>query len=237
MPFTVSDFNDLLQLLDDHPQWRFELRQRLMSEDFEALPGLVRELAQAQQRTEQRVEELAQAQQRTEQRLTRLEELLQQLIETQRHFEQRLARLEQRMDKLLYHQKAPSYFGRWLRRVKVLDANDVLDAVEERLSESQIQELLLADLFVRGRARQRPDGPPIWLAIEISAVVDREDVNRAVARAALLRAAGLPALPVVAGESTTEGADAEAAAQCVAILQNGSGELWDEALVAWLPAN
>lgn len=150
--------------------------------------------------------------------------------------EVKVARLDGRMLELLYHQKAPSYFGRWLRRVKVLDANEVLDAVEERLSESQIQELLLADLFVRGRARQRPDGPPIWLAIEISAVVDREDVNRAVARAALLRAAGLPALPVVAGESTTEGADAEAAAQCVAILQNGSGELWDEALDAWLPA-
>jgi hypothetical protein len=250
MPFTVSDFNDLLQLLDDHPQWRFELRQRLMSEDFEALPGLVRELAEAQRRTEQRVEELTEAQRHFEQRLTRLEELLQQLIETQRHFEQRMARREQRMDKLevkvarldgrmlelLYYQKAPAYFGRWLRRVKVLDANDVLDAVEERLSESQIQELLLADLFVRGRARQRPDGPPIWLAIEISVVVDREDVNRAVARAELLRAAGLTALPVVAGESTTEGTDAEAAAQCVAMLQNGSGELWDEALDAWVPA-
>jgi hypothetical protein len=77
--------------------------------------------------------------------------------------EVKVARLDGRMLELLYQQKAPSYFGRWLRRVKVLDANDVLDAVEERLSESQIQELLLADLFVRGRARQRPDGPPIWL--------------------------------------------------------------------------
>ena len=44
--------------------------------DFNELKGIVRELAQAQQRTEQRVEELAQAQQRTEQRM---EELAQQV--------------------------------------------------------------------------------------------------------------------------------------------------------------
>jgi hypothetical protein len=51
-----------------------ELRQTVTKSDFAELKSVVADLAQAQQRTEQRVEELAQAQQRTEQRLQALAE-------------------------------------------------------------------------------------------------------------------------------------------------------------------
>ncbi|MBI4675699.1 MAG: hypothetical protein HY741_29000 [Chloroflexi bacterium] len=86
MAFTVNDFSDLLRLLAERPQWQVELRNLLLSDDFLALPQIVRELAEAQRqlaeaqrqlaeaqrRTEQRVEELAEAQWRTEQRVEEL---------------------------------------------------------------------------------------------------------------------------------------------------------------------
>jgi len=53
----------------------------------------VEELAQAQQRTEQRVEELAQAQQRTEQRLNSLAQAVESLAQAQQHTDQRLEEL------------------------------------------------------------------------------------------------------------------------------------------------
>lgn len=64
-------------------------------------------------------------------------------------------------------------------------------------------------------------------------MVDHADVVRAVRRAELLRRAGLPGLPVVAGEEATLGAESEARARSVVILQDGAAQFWDEALAAW----
>jgi uncharacterized protein YukE len=67
-------------------------------EDFSELKGIVAELAQAQKRTEQRVEELAQAQKRTEQRV-------EELAEAQKQSEVRLTRLEAVVEELAQAQK------------------------------------------------------------------------------------------------------------------------------------
>ncbi|MCX7670317.1 MAG: hypothetical protein N2439_09625 [Anaerolineae bacterium] len=69
-----------------------DLRAKLAvrREDVEALQSVVRELAEAQKRTEQRVEELAEAQKRTEQRVDRLEIAVAELIEAQKRTEQRV---------------------------------------------------------------------------------------------------------------------------------------------------
>ncbi len=66
MTFTVADFSDLVRLLTEHPEWQAELRRLILSEDILTLPQVVRELTEAQRRTEEPVEELAEAQRRTE---------------------------------------------------------------------------------------------------------------------------------------------------------------------------
>jgi len=63
--------------------------------DFDDLKFIVRELAQAQQRTEQRVEELAQAQQRTEDRVEQLAQSVTELAQAQKRTEQRVEELAQ----------------------------------------------------------------------------------------------------------------------------------------------
>ncbi|BCB96348.1 hypothetical protein JZK55_12700 [Dissulfurispira thermophila] len=54
--------------------FREEIAETVKRSDFEELKSVVRELAEAQKRTEQRVEELAEAQKRTEQRVEELAE-------------------------------------------------------------------------------------------------------------------------------------------------------------------
>ena len=262
MAFTVSDFGDLKRLLADHPEWRVELRQLLLSEDFEALPGIVRRLAEAHERAEQRLsgieDRLARVEQRlervearlegAEQRLDRLEETVGQLVEAHRRAEERLERLEHRMHRvevklaridgrtleLAYREKAPAYFGRWIRRVQLADLNDLMEQLESRLGDAEAAyDVLLADLVLRGQAARLPHRPEVWLTVEISSVVDREDVRRAVRRAERLRQAGLPAIPVVAGEDATEGAETESRDRGVPMLQDGVGFFWDEAWNAW----
>lgn len=120
MAFTVQDFHDLVRLLAEHPEWRDELRRLVLVEDMLHLPRLVRELgeqtrllAEAQQRTEARLEALtarlevltarvdalAEAQRRTEARLEALTARVDALAEAQRQTEQRLAELAARTER------------------------------------------------------------------------------------------------------------------------------------------
>jgi cell division protein FtsB len=56
--FTIDDFQDLIRLLDQHPEWRAELRRHVLSDELLELPTLVRQLAEAQARTDARVDTL-----------------------------------------------------------------------------------------------------------------------------------------------------------------------------------
>ena len=38
MAFTVEDYRDLIQLLSEHPEWRSDLRQLLLSDELLTLP-------------------------------------------------------------------------------------------------------------------------------------------------------------------------------------------------------
>jgi hypothetical protein len=100
MAFTVDDFHDLVRLLEAHPEWKQDLRRIVLSEELLALPGMVRDLASTQQRTEARLEELVIAQQRTEARLEELavaqqrtEARLEELAVAQQRTEARLEEL------------------------------------------------------------------------------------------------------------------------------------------------
>ncbi len=312
MAFTVQDFNDLVRLLDEHPQWQAELRRVLLADDFLALPQIVRDLAEAQRRTEARVEELAEAQRRTEARVeelaeaqrrteARVEELaeaqrrtearVEELAEAQRRTEARVEQLAARMDQLAarmdqlaarmeelaeaqqrteqhlaaladhqkqmqtdlgkmrtdlgtlrgdwlewrYVSRAPAYFGSWLRRVRVMLPASldpaVEDVLEAKLTPDELLEILRLDALIQGRLR-RPEqaAEEVWLAVEISAVIDQGDVERALRRAALLRKAGFPAIPVVAGESLTQGATEAVRDAPVAVLLDGKTMGWETAL-------
>ncbi|MCX7754312.1 MAG: hypothetical protein N2117_03575, partial [Anaerolineales bacterium] len=140
MAFEVRDYYDFMRLLHQHPEWQEELRRLVLTREILELPEIVRELAQAQKRTEKRVEELAEAQKRTEQRveelaeaqkrseerLTRLEQVVAELAEAQKRTEEELRVLTRRVDKLTgevgnlrgdmlemqYRQRAFGFFGR-----------------------------------------------------------------------------------------------------------------------------
>ena len=85
---------------------------RVTREDFDSLKAVVRELAEAQKRTEARVEELAEAQKRTEARVEELAEAqkrtearVEELAEAQKRTEQRLDSLALRVEELAEAQK------------------------------------------------------------------------------------------------------------------------------------
>ncbi|MFN7162227.1 MAG: hypothetical protein ACK4NB_04125 [Fimbriimonadales bacterium] len=108
MAFTVSDFEDLLQILNENPEWRERLRQAILTPGLVNLPSdlnqmseMIRDLLEAHRRGEERISriedaiaQLAEAQRRTEERLNQLSEIVGDLVQTMREVIRRLERLE-----------------------------------------------------------------------------------------------------------------------------------------------
>jgi len=206
---------------------------------LEALTQRMEELAAAQTRTDQRMEELRAAQARADQRMeelraaqVRTEGRLDRLTDEMREVRTDLGKLKGRVLEREYADKAPAIFGGWLRRLRVvlpgsLEA-ELEDQLAERLSLEELRDVLRLDVILRGRLVQ----PEVYLALEVSSVVDRGDLERAQRRAGLLRKAGLTALPVVAGEELTEGVETLLEEAPVVVVTDGHGRGWDRALAA-----
>lgn len=185
------------------------------------------ELIEAQQQTTaqvaeltQRVTSLAEAQQRLEVQMAELTQRVTSLAEAQQRLEVQMAELtrvvrtltdevgELKGDSLerRYRERAVAYFGRLLRRIRVLSLEELSILLDEAvargtLSEAEAEAVTWTDLVVQGRRRE--DGTDVALVVEVSWGVGPQDVERAVARAASLTRAGLSALPVVAGHMIT----------------------------------
>src|SRR4051812_38556348 len=69
MPFTVDDFEDLLRLLYERPEWQERLRRAIMPPELFRLPALVEELAEINRAERERVARLEAEQQATRQEL------------------------------------------------------------------------------------------------------------------------------------------------------------------------
>ena len=115
------------------------------------------------------------------------------------------------MLELGYARRAPAYFSRLARRLRVLESGTLADLLDDavaegRLTEPERQAVLDADLVLAGR--RRDDGAEVYLLAEISAGIGPHDVERAAERAATLEKLGRPVVSLVAGRQI----NAEAAA-------------------------
>jgi hypothetical protein len=133
-----------------------------------------------------------------------------------------------------YRDRATAIFGRLL--AQGYDAtNQVADHLQEArragvISDREYQEALAADLLWGGQIRDSRQ--PIVLVLEASWVVGHTDIERAGRRAAVLRQAGLRALPVAAGQEWPANMQDDARQAGVAIVQDETvdQDSWEAAL-------
>jgi chromosome segregation ATPase len=197
-------------------------------------------LAAAQARTEERLAQLTTTQARSEERLEQLaaaqthtESVLQQLVVTLQRHTERIGQLRGWFLEEEYRRHASAYFLDIVRRLHTLRDEEVATLVEDAqdqgiITEVERRDALRTDMVVRGRRRNNEQ--PAYLAIEVSAVIDEHDVQRALRRAEVLaRASGVTAMPVVAGEEITPEADEHAASRGVWRVLDGRVEAPSEA--------
>src|SRR5436309_10424052 len=114
MPFTVEDFNDLVRILEEKPEWRAALRRQVLTDELLALPEQV---ASLRAETERRFQELA-AQ-------------VSELTEAVRTLTDGVGDLKREALEHRYRTKGPAYFGRIIRRAHVLSSDELIAMVED----------------------------------------------------------------------------------------------------------
>ena len=257
---TALQVQELVEVQRRHEERLASVEDRLASvEDRLArLEAAVQELVEAQRRHEERLtsveERLASVEDRlasAEDRLARLEATVQELVgalkeisyqvhelaqavfrltETVSRLEGTVGDIKGRLLEMAYRDKPYAYFGRLLRSIRVVPFTEIEDSLERSLSRDDVDDLLQLDLLLRGRLRDHPERPEVWLAVEVSSVVDKWDVERARERAALLRKAGFRAVPVAAGLQCLAEAAHKAEIEGVALVTDGSIAHWEQAL-------
>ncbi|MCS6848057.1 MAG: hypothetical protein RMN52_10115 [Anaerolineae bacterium] len=100
MAFTVNDYRDLYRLLEEHPEWRADLRRLLLADDILELPRITRELAELQRATAANIEQLTVRLNQLTERVDQLAVRLDQLTQRVDDLAVRLDQLTQRVDQL-----------------------------------------------------------------------------------------------------------------------------------------
>ena len=225
MAFAVDDYRALVQLLLEHPEWRAELRPLILGEEMAGLPGAVERLSAAVERLDQSVTRLDERVGTLETRLDSLDRGLADIGRTLKTIDSRVGRLEGNDMETRYFHHVGAWFGRWLRRPRAVspDDLDLDDAVAAgRITEDELEAVRSLDLIVFGTTKPPAASHDAVIVAEISLTIDTPDVERAAARAAILRKAGFDARGFVGGEVlTAHGAEAAKAADVIVDLRTG----------------
>jgi len=326
MAFQVSDFNDLINLLKANPEWQSQLRNLLLSDDFLALPSIVRQLGeridQLTMRMDERFAEIDRKFELIERRFDEIDrkfelierrfdeidrkfelierrfdeidrkfelierrfaeidrkfELIErrfaeidrkfELIERrfdeidrkfeliERRFDEidrRFELIERRLDRLEsdvgdlqgwrledhYQKNGAVYFGRLLKRSRILPKEVLADHLNEVLDDTEYKKAILIDVVVKGKLQTAQQTlQDIYLALEVSRTINPDDISRAWERARLISRAGTVTIPVVAGESIRDEVLSLAGDAKVVVHCGGQVYFWQEVLAQYSSLN
>lgn len=129
------------------------------------------------------------------------------LTETQKQMLIRLDEVDGRSLEYILARRLPSYAGLVFRKCRVIDTADLIDAVEGRVPEAALADLLRTDIV----ATANHAGQPVHLVVEVSRTGHSSDVHRAARRAATLTAASWRCSATCGSAAPTPGSPATSA--------------------------
>jgi len=205
---TVQRHNEILLR---HDELIAELIQTVQRHD-----ALIAELIQTVQRQGEQIAELTRTVrrhdeilQRHDERIAELVQVVRELAEAQRRTEARLERLENRLEGEIGRQSGERYEREVVASAPVFFYGGQGGGLGNPMVQDQLRQWL-QPLFEQGVEISHLANPfradIIWwkgdrvMVVEVGIKVSRDDVNRAAARAELLRRAGVNATPAVIGE-------------------------------------
>ena len=201
----INDIQDLVRILQDHPEWLHTLRGLIISDDLGKLPERMQELGNKMDTVSH---SLTLLEEKVDTGLVRLDSLEEKVDTGFARLDEKidtgLNRLEGKLDNhhgAAYESKvarhiqsiAGQHLGLIAVRVLYGGNNDMNAELEETLTAAadndsetftQVNELLDCDLIISGRRRGSPERE--YAVVEASVTVGDNDVSRAADRAAIL---------------------------------------------------
>ena len=214
---TVNTIEDLIRILDEHPEWNEALRARVLSQELLNLPQTLADFAES---TERRLTALEATQAEMQATLTDMQAALAKFVE---NTDQRLMALEAGQNRLVSDvaplKAAHARNGALLivariarvvgcRDYRVLDLGDVLNMIDDAdtddIPPNELTSFENADIIIE--ATPRDNSEIHYIAVEASYTGGWRDVDRATRNAGYLtRFTGRPAHAVVAAQRIRPG--------------------------------
>ena len=198
----INDIQDLVRVLQDHPEWLHTVRGLIISDDLGKLPDNLKELGSKMDTVSH---SLTLLEEKVDTGFARLDEKFDSRIDSlEEKMDTSLNRLEGKVDnhfgaayeaKVARHIQsiAGQHLGLIAVRILYGGNNDMNTELEETLTAaadnspetfSQVNELLDCDLIISGRRRGSQERE--YAVVEASVTVGDDDVSRAAERAAIL---------------------------------------------------
>ena len=217
--YSVKTFDDIIRILEEEPEWRDKLRRLVLTDellelpkrfnefvekDFRPLSGRVDKIEGDVEQLKKDVDQLKKDVEQLKKDVEQLKKDVEQLKKDVEQLKKDVAALKGDNFERKVREKAPAYFGRILRRIRLVDHQNLADMLDDALDEGIIteeerMELLWADGVIKGKTRDRKED--VWVVFEVSYVVNGKDVRRALKRAIILKkVVGKPVLPIVVGK-------------------------------------
>ena len=208
----IRSYFDLISILRDHPDWLDELRKLILTEELINLPKKFDEFVkQYQNFIENEFKPLKQTVQKQGEDIAVLKEDVAVLKEDVGVLKSDVGDLKGDSFERKVRERAPSYFGKIIRKCKLISHIELANILDDALDagiigDDERDDALLCDVVVTGALRNNKERKVLIVA-EVSVVVDKQDVERAYSRTKIIeKCMGLPGIPVVIGKEHTEGA-------------------------------
>ena len=203
---TINTIEDLVQILDDNPEWLEAVRVRLLTRELLEMPQTLARLAERMDQFDRRMDRFDRRMDRFDRRMDRFEE------RTDRRFDRLDANVQSIRDDLGVLKGAHarnaaiedaggivSEMG--LRLTRTLTRGDVLDLINTAdtagIPANELRSFRLADMIMEARDGE---GAPCYVAAEVSFTVNGRDTSRAIRNADFLsRFTGRRSYPAVVG--------------------------------------
>ncbi len=208
----IRSYFDLISILREHPDWLDELRKLILTEELINLPKKFDEFVkQYQNFIENEFKPLKQTVQKQGEDIAVLKEDVAVLKEDVGVLKSDVGDLKGDSFERKVRERAPSYFGKIIRKCKLISHIELANILDDALDagiigDDERDDALLCDVVVTGALRNNKERKVLIVA-EVSVVVDKQDVERAASRTKIIeKCMGLPGIPVVIGKEHTEGA-------------------------------
>ena len=237
---TINDISDLIRILRDDPAWADAVRSVLLSEQLLNLPqevaALTRAFREFAEATNRRLESLEAGQDELKQGQAQLQTTVDTLQTTVNGLQTTVNGMRGELGNLsgsFFQRRAANFAGRVARRDFHLRQTNLVHHADQ-VGDSALKQMLdeagedssrdfteddaalveQADAVIAGKA---PDGTEVYLLVEASITIVKDDVDRAKDRAELLqRAVGATTHALVIGEAITDEAATQAKDRTVA---------------------